>query len=195
MDQLADPEFHHDLDVFAVADYLLRLDKLRPEPDVTPLKLAKLLYLAQANYLASTNKRMFAEDVEAFEHGPCVYREWKRHRGKVIIVERYDDFETESSPLPVDVMDFLDAIWAKYKDYSPSQLWALTHGQAPWNKYHREGGYRTVIPDGAMTSYFRDEVPARDRIFHPSVVVLPDDIFDDEAAEQFAARLAEYTGP
>lgn len=155
MTEMTEPMFNHDLDVAAVADYLIALDALRSEPDVTPLKLAKLLYLAQANYLASTGQRMFSEPIEAFEHGPVVYREWKRHPGSQILAVRNDAMAGAAS-LPDDVADFLDAVWAMYEDWSASALRRLTHEQAPWKDHYYEGGHRIRIPDEDMAAYFRD---------------------------------------
>ena len=194
MSEMPEPMFNHDLDVFAVADYLISLDALRSEPDITPLKLAKLLYLAQANYLASTGQRMFSEPVEAFEHGPVVYREWKRHPGSQIIAIRSDPMAGAAS-VPQDITDFLDAVWEKYEDWSASALRRLTHEQAPWKDNYYEGGHRIRIPDEDMAAYFRDHVPPAARVFHPSVVVIPEDFLADEDAEAFAAAVAEYTGP
>ena len=186
--------FSHDVDVTAVADYLIRLDALSMEPDVTPLKLAKLLYLSQANYLASTGRRMFAEAVEAYEHGPVVHREWKRHPGRQIIAVHEDLAMSEEVRLPDDVADFLDQVWARYKDWSAVSLRALTHKQDPWKNNYYDGGFRIVIPDRDMTTYFREQVAATDRIFHPNVVIMPEGFIDELDADAFAARYAEFTG-
>ena len=194
MNDTVEPLFNHDVDVFAVADYLISLDALRSEPDVTPLKLAKLLYLAQANYLASTGRRMFDEPVEAFDHGPVVYREWKRHPGSQIIAVR-DDALAGADSLPEDIADFLDVVWSRYEDWSASALRRLTHEQAPWKDNYYEGGRRISIPDRDMAAYFREHVPAADRVFHPSVVIIPSGFLTDEDADVFAATVAEYTGP
>ena len=64
--------FHHDIDVSDAVRFFLAEDALRSDPNVTPMKLHKLLYLAQANYLASTGHRLFAEPVDAYENGPVV---------------------------------------------------------------------------------------------------------------------------
>jgi uncharacterized phage-associated protein len=192
MNELAEPVFSYDLDVDAVADYLIRQDAIRPEPDVTPLKLAKLLYLAQANYLASTGRRLFTEDVEAFDNGPVVHREWQRHSGRQIIAVRDDAKITDDGDLPADVVEFLDTVWAMYKDYSAAALWQLTHEQAPWKTNYVPNGYRTRIPDQDMVAYFREHVPAAERVFHANVVIMPDNFLDEDDADLFAAKFAEF---
>lgn len=193
MSELAEPVFTFDLRVHAVADYFIGLDALRPEPDVTPLKLAKLLYLAQANYLASTGRRLFDEDVEAFDNGPVVYREWRRNTGRQIIAVRDDVAPSDNGDLPADVLEFLDTVWVKYKDHSASALWMLTHEQGPWKDNYRVGGHRIRIPDEDMIRYFREQVPAAERVFHPNVVILPDGFLDEDDADAFAATFAEHT--
>lgn len=173
------PTFSYGLDVRAIADYFIQQDSLRNEPDVTPMKLQKLLYFAQANYLASTGARLFDENIEAFEHGPVVHREWQRHPGRQIIAaEDADSFASEIA-LPLDVETFLDRVWIRFKDYSANTLRNMTHKQEPWRNAYSEGSYRAVIPDAEMASYFRHRVPARERIFHQNIVLVPEGLIDD----------------
>ncbi|MCF7552590.1 Panacea domain-containing protein [Pseudonocardia sp. WMMC193] len=193
MTDIAEPVFTHDVDVLDVADYLLEQDARRPEPDVTPLKLAKLLYLAQANYLASTGRRLFAADIEAYDNGPAVHRVWKRHAGSKQIIAARDDVSIAHVDLPQDVAEFLDDVWSRYQDHSASQLWRLTHDQTPWRDHYVPGAFRKRIPDEAMTAYFRELVPAVERVFHSNVVIMPDDFLDEDDAERFAERFAEYS--
>jgi uncharacterized phage-associated protein len=173
-----DIQFTHHVDPLAVAAFFVRADHLRDEPDVTPMKLQKLLYLAQANYLAATGERLFDAAVEAFEHGPVVYRVWQTYNGNQIIDP---DAHTEAQPqvLPPDVEAFLGSIWTQYQDWTASTLRYLTHRQAPWQNHYVPGGFRCQIPDSEMTAYFRSEVAVRDRVRHPNVVVVTPEVFDD----------------
>ena len=52
-----DSEVRYDLDPHLISDYFLALDDERKEPDITQMKLHKLMYFAQANYLAGTGRR------------------------------------------------------------------------------------------------------------------------------------------
>ncbi|MGL4743691.1 MAG: Panacea domain-containing protein [Dermatophilaceae bacterium] len=140
-----DIQFTHDVDPLDAAAFFVRADHLRDEPDVTPMKLQKLLYLTQANYLAATGQRLFDADVETF----------------------------------------LGTVWTRYQDWTASALRRLSHRQAPWREHYVEGAFRHPIPDDAMTTYFRHEVPARERIEHTNVVmVTPDVSEDDEDADR-----------
>jgi uncharacterized phage-associated protein len=184
-------QFTHHLDPLAVAAYFVRADQRRAEPDVTPMKLQKLLYLAQANYLAATGQRLFDADIEAFEHGPVVHRVWREFPGRQIIDSEQHRGALELE-VPDDVAEFLSTIWERYQDWSASALRRLTHSQTPWRDHYVEGDARRVIPDSDMATFFAQSVPASERVFHPQVVVVPSTVFDDdpEADERLRTLLA-----
>ncbi|KQY96824.1 hypothetical protein ASD19_09750 [Microbacterium sp. Root53] len=184
-----DVPFTHHVDPMAVAAFFLRADQERVEPDITPLKLQKLLYLAQANYLASTGERLFDADVEAFDNGPVVDPVRRRFQGRQIIALDSRVSELESD-LPADVAEFLARVWERYQDWSASKLWRLTHSQAPWKDNYVAGQMHTLIPDESMAHYFATAVPARDRILHPHVVVADASIFDEDPEAD--GRLREF---
>ena len=104
-DAIAKPEFSYDLDATQVARYILTLDAARPKPDVTQLKLQKLLYLAQANYLASTGHRLFSASVEAFDNGPVVYRVLKAYSAFADSVIAPASTECNFTTVPRDARD------------------------------------------------------------------------------------------
>ena len=60
-----------------VADFLLCESRDRGE-NLTNLKLQKLLYYAQAWYLALYNVALFEEDFQAWVHGPVLYSQYCR---------------------------------------------------------------------------------------------------------------------
>ncbi|ADH92212.1 Panacea domain-containing protein [Arcanobacterium haemolyticum] len=82
------PDVSHNVDPASVANYILHLDTQREDSDVTQMKLHKLLYLAQAHYLAVTGYRLMDSDVEAFEHGPVIKAVFPMFReyGREVIV-------------------------------------------------------------------------------------------------------------
>lgn len=182
---MRDVEFNYELDSDTVARYVLSLDAHREEPDVTQLKLQKILYFAQANYLASTGKRLFDERIEAFEHGPVVYPVFRQYTGfgaNIIVAQQRPSFD--ESELPEDVSDFLDDIWSLYKDYTGSQLRKITHDQDPWKDNYVEGSFRVAIPDDEMIEYFRSKVPFSQRVLHSNFVVVEHEILEQLDAEE-----------
>jgi uncharacterized phage-associated protein len=189
-----DVTFSHHLSVTAVAEYLVQQDALRDESDVTPMKLQKLLYLAQANYLASTGERLFDENVEAYLHGPVVHRAWQLFPGRQIIAES-GQANYASNPqerIPEDAEVFLDAIWSKYSDFSAVQLRKLTHEQAPWKDHYDAAAHRPIIPDDDMASFFRHSVPIADRVYHGSVVIMPPGFVNEIDEDAMAKELSFF---
>lgn len=187
MDDLEAVTVSHHLDVFAVTAYFIRQDELQDEPDVTPLKLHKLLYLAQANYLAATGERLFDEPIEAFDHGPVVYAVTRKFSGRQVIA--YTEPTLPDAALPPDAEEFLERIWVRYKDYSPSALRALAHRQTPWKEYYEPDAYRSVIPDSAMIEYFRKDAPSDERVLHAGVTIVDDGFLDAFDIDATAAQL------
>lgn len=186
--------FHRDIDVRDAVQFFLAADARRANPDVTPLKLHKLLYLAQANYLASTGSRLFDEPVDAYENGPVIYTVTRMFSGRQIIATTVDEAKLTAPELPTDVDVFLGRVWASYKDWSASSLWNLTHSQSPWAENYVEGEYRCQIPDEDMVEFFRSKVPARDRVFHDNVTVIPSDLIHnlDEREDELVEKMIEF---
>lgn len=189
-DLLAEPDIHTNLDPELVADYFLSRDEGREDADVTQMKLHKLMYLAQANFLSSVGERLFASDVEAFRHGPVItkmYPEFK-HYGRNVIVAASDEAawqakENVENSLPEDTKDFLDLVWEKYGDYSASELRKLTHNQGPWRNAYKPGYRHSKIDDASMIDWYRNH--ETEAIYHPLVFNL-----SQEAIEELERRLA-----
>jgi len=169
-----------------VAAYFVHRDAQQPEPDVTPLKLQKLLYYTQGQYLAATGHRLFDETIEAWDLGPVVNRVYARYAdmgGQIIAASQ--------QPITVPVMTsrvrtFLDRIWDVYARYTSSRLVTMTHSEAPWLDFHRADTKHAPIPDTALLSWFHRSVPAeRVVLFDDVVLVTTDDLaeLDDEPTE------------
>lgn len=139
----------------AVADYLIDLDFQRPHPGVTPMKLHLLMYLAQGHHLASTGRRLFAEDMYAMDHGPVVPSQLGRFSGRRPIAGR----RRRALPrMPWEVTGFLDRLWQAYRDLPAEELRTRVLSLAPWTC---DGTVR--IPDAELGEAFR-ALPAASRI-------------------------------
>ena len=187
---LAEPDIHTNLDPELVADYFLSRDEGREDADVTQMKLHKLMYLAQANFLSSVDNRLFASDIEAFEHGPVIKELYPqfRHYGRSVIVVASDEAawqakESVRNDLPEDTKEFLDLVWDKYGDYSASELRKLTHSQAPWLNAYKPGHRHCKIDDDSMKDWYRHH--EHEAIYHPLVFNL-----SEEAILELEKRLA-----
>ena len=57
--------------VIDVAQYIIRRCHLQGR-SISNLKLQKILYFVQAQYLVTTGNKCFSEDIEAWDFGPVV---------------------------------------------------------------------------------------------------------------------------
>lgn len=99
--------------------------------DITHLKLQKLLYYAQAWYLANYSEPLFDEELQAWTHGPVVLSIW----------DEFKKYEYGSLPISDEVIDFsneiekhLQEVYKEYGKYSAKELERLTHEEEPWKK-------------------------------------------------------------
>ncbi|UAN25196.1 SocA family protein [Serratia ureilytica] len=111
-----------------VADYLLCFAQEHGDV-MTPLKLQKMVFYADAWFLAINNEELVSETFQAWVHGP-VSRE---------LYIRFADYKwrpiTEDIQCPeidADVKDHLDEIYNVFGGFSAYELEQLTHQEQPW---------------------------------------------------------------
>ncbi len=134
-----------------VANYFLRCPEYQdPSDAISNMKLQKLLYFAQGHALAVLGKSLFAEEFEAWEHGPVlpsIYKKYKKYGAEKITPPtslNLKNFTAEEKNL-------LDQVWQVYGGYSAWGLRNLSHNTPPW-KNHKDD--RSVIPQEEMKAYF-----------------------------------------
>lgn len=122
--------------------------------DLTNLKLQKILYFAQAEYLKRFNKKLFEDEIEAWQYGPVVKNvyEWLKGCGAFAITEM-DVKLYDVEIIPKDIERFLDEIWNKYSEISAWGLVKRTHkAGSAWSKTYRNGmGNKNIIEPASMT--------------------------------------------
>ncbi|AWO91946.1 MULTISPECIES: Panacea domain-containing protein [Bradyrhizobium] len=96
---------------------------------ITPLKLQKLLYYAQAWALVELKRPLFEEDFQAWAHGPVlesIFNDFRKYRWDAIPAP-------ESVPeLDAETFAHLGSILQVYGDFSAKKLEAMTHKEDPW---------------------------------------------------------------
>lgn len=128
--------------------------------EITPLALQKLLYFAQGFYKAFNDEYLFANDCEAWVHGPVyknVYDKYK-NRGYNPIednISEYDDFELSETE-----KEILDSIIVNFGCFSGKILEKMTHVETPWRITRRglgdyEGSNR-IIKKELISEYFSE---------------------------------------
>lgn len=137
-------------DVQLIAKYIIHRYSLDARP-INNLKLQKILYFVQAEFLVAMNKACFDDDIEAWNHGPvvpAVYSEYMIFGSTNIPDQGYDGCESISK----QDKNHLDAIIDTAAKYSTPGLERLIHCQAPWkNAYKRDN---KVIKQSELKEYF-----------------------------------------
>lgn len=117
---------------------------------ITNLKLQKILYFAQAYYLAKFNKPLFNNTIEAWEYGPVipdVYRKFKNYGDKPIISKK------DESTLSEKDKEILKEIWETFGGYSASRLVDISHAHAPWKDAYASED--KIISNKSLGEYYR----------------------------------------
>jgi uncharacterized phage-associated protein len=122
---------------------------------LTNLKLQKLLYYAQGFHLAVHGRRLFVEDVEAWQHGPVVPEVWRQFRHlQAQPIPTPEDYDRDA--FTSEQTELLSEVYSVYGQFSAWKLRDMTHSEPPW-KTTPQGG---AIPDEVMAEYFRTLVVA-----------------------------------
>ena len=136
--------------IMQAARYLIYLSYEKKKNLLTPLKLQKLLYLAQGWSFVWDDKPLFDAEFEAWQYGPVntdVYMHFRKYgRGEIPAHEGSSIVEDQ------DAKDTLNAIWRDYAGFSAFQLVNLTHSQTPWKKADY---LHQVISTEDIKSYFQ----------------------------------------
>lgn len=123
---------------------------------ISNLKLQKILYFIQAEFLVSKNLPCFTEEIQAWDFGPVVPDVYFTYRmfgsANIPCIGR-----TRASQIisPRD-REVLDDIIDECSRYSASALVELTHNQTPWIKAYEPGRNNEISPE-SIKSYFKED--------------------------------------
>ena len=145
------------INVINAAKYLVYLSYGDKSRSLTPLKLQKLLYLAQGWSYVWDDKPLFMNDFEAWQYGPvCVeaYNYFKKYRSDEI-----PESEGVSSLKNVDSEETIEAVWDNFSDYTAHDLVEMTHKQDPWKNAYASSqmGLDAEISIKSIYKYFVEE--------------------------------------
>lgn len=143
--------------VHDVANYFLSKLNASEGSSITPLKLQKLVYYAQAWSLVWDDKPLFSESMEAWAHGPVnrdLYYQYQDYGWRNIEpVEKVD-----LSMFSKEQIETMDVIWSDYGDYDGKYLERLTHQEDPWIEARKDclpGEYcDNIISVSSMKNYY-----------------------------------------
>ncbi len=136
---------------FDIAEYVIKKCNDQGK-GISNLKLQKILYFIQAEFLVRNGKPIFRDPIEAWDFGPVVpsvYRRYRIYGGASI--PYYDgeiDFPFKSKDRAI-----MDEIINSCVDLSASQLVEMTHKQDPWRDAYKD--YRgKIISNESIKAYF-----------------------------------------
>lgn len=121
------------------------------------MRLQKLVYYAQAWHLAATGRPLFADRIEAWEHGPVVRSLYKQFKSHGLAIPASEG--TVPSDLSTQDREFIKMVWDRYKDFSGTALRNRTHREKPyidaWAKRDPGDHYPNIeITQEAMRDFF-----------------------------------------
>lgn len=136
-----------------IASYVVvRCNELRLS--ISNLRLQKILYFVQAEFLVVTGYPCFGEQIEAWDFGPVVpevYQIYKKYGSASIPVT-----DEDKSFIFDEDAELIDGIIDACSEYTTSQLVGITHDQAPWkNAYHRY--CNSPISNESILEFFKEE--------------------------------------
>lgn len=148
-----------------VAHFFLSKIDIEAGEVITPLKLQKLLYYAQAWFLALFARPLFNDAFEAWQHGPVIRKLYFHYK------------EFGFNPLPkVEVLSnaiftkeelfLLEMVNSVYGKYDAKFLERMSHAEKPWIDARRGCGdgdiCDNIIPENEMHDYFAAIVDQKD---------------------------------
>lgn len=134
--------------VLDIARYIINYSHDIGHP-ITNLKLQKLLYLVQANFLlySGGEQPAFNAEIEAWDYGPVVpqaYNEFRIYVSNAIPrIQEYINNQLQDKTFELDIINEVDRkkineIVDYYKGYSAVNLVDITHKQDPWKKNYKK---------------------------------------------------------
>ena len=131
------------------------INKIHPEP----LKLQKLLYLAQGYSYAFYDRPLFKDDLEGWVHGPVV-----RNVYDIFKNYQYNSIDTnfEVEELDDEAKDIINYVIKNFGKYDAKYLEKISHEQEPWILSRRgldpdERSDKTISKE-SIANYFINEI-------------------------------------
>ena len=141
----------HMYSALKVAEYIIGYCNEKKKT-ISNLKLQKVLYFVQAQFLVNHGQACFEEEIEAWDFGPVVPS----------VYHKYKIFGSTFIPIPsntfgIDINDYdksdINAMVDACSEYSATELVNITHNQDPWKKTYRQYE-RKVISNELIREFF-----------------------------------------
>ncbi|MCD0489985.1 DUF4065 domain-containing protein [Pedobacter sp. MC2016-14] len=123
---------------------------------ISNLKLQKLLYYMQGFFIAVFDRKLFENEIEAWQYGPVVREMYEHFRtfgsGAITLTEDAEiaSLTDEEHQLFKDVMD-------EYGQFSAIKLMNMTHEELPWKKVFNHTPQGEISYD-LLKEYFKTQI-------------------------------------
>lgn len=145
-------------DINQIADYIVNFAQEAGSP-ITPLKLQKLVYYAQAWHLALHDEPLVDADFEAWVHGPVNRDLFTRFRH---LKYRAIEQEVNAPILDERTEDFMQELLDEYLPLDAYELEMLTHREEPWmaarGTLAAEEPSQEIISRRTMQRYYKTQI-------------------------------------
>lgn len=136
-----------------VAKYIITHEN-KKQRVISNLRLQKLLYFVQAQFLSLKHEPCFCDRMEAWDFGPVVPNVY--HEYKIYGSSNIPDFSEEANVIDDDDRSFIDLMLETCGKYSTTQLVSISHHQRPWKDAYAQPFNNEITPD-AISSYFLEQ--------------------------------------
>ena len=130
---------------------------------MTPMKLQKLVYIANGFHLAFWGEPLFKDPIEAWSYGPVIpnlYHKIKKYGADEItgLVSR-SRYHNPDLPDDENAKSVLKDVYEIYRDDSAAELSRMTHAKgSPWRTVHKPAKRHIPIPTETIREYYRQIV-------------------------------------
>ncbi|CAP18598.1 Uncharacterized phage-associated protein [Candidatus Phytoplasma mali] len=151
-------EKSNEINIFDVANYIIANKKI---PDLTNLKIQKLIFYIYVVYLVKTNPKtkMFHSNIEAWPYGPVfpeLYFALSKFHNVIIDKPLVVDFPKVINHLPKSCIEY---ILQKYGNLKAYELTRQIHDEELWNDVYVDNisFEENKITDKVIFEYYHDE--------------------------------------
>lgn len=134
---------------------------------ISNLRLQKLLYFIQANFILHNHKPCFDDTIECWKYGPVVPNVYSTFRtygsDSIPTIEKILIFNFSKSKIEWETFNFefdneldkalVEDVIMQAKNKTTSELINISHNQSPWRDNYKEG-YKRELPIEDMYKYF-----------------------------------------
>lgn len=138
-----------------VADYIVeKCNDLKSS--ISNLKLQKILYFVQAEFLVAKSQPCFDDEIQAWDFGPVVPSVYFRYKifGSSNIPWVRQSGITEK--LQESDRELVDDIVDQCTKYSAATLVEITHNQTPWLEAYNKPGHNNIISNRSIRQFFME---------------------------------------